>query len=544
MSRLDAGLEETERLAAARDTSHWQDLITRLIDDCHPEQRDFVLDPSRHITVLCNRGAGKTIGGMVRFIRRMLTTPQANCFYLAKFREHAERLMWLPLKGCLAKLGFIEDRDVVYNETKLRCTIVKNGATLQLFGADKPGYIEALRGQSYHEVGIDEASIHPDRILMILRHEIIGPRLLGAFWLAGTPGRTLKGIFYEASRRGSKIARLWKERDQFPDWKGWSLHKWSLKSAIEATKDRPIKALLEIFAAQLDEMAGMSEDNPIRRRELDGEWAADDTINVYRYRIHITGEDAVARGVPDGSLWNQWDPPRIAPYGLAEMPSTFSDWAHVIAIDLGFSDPTAINVFAFSPSDPTRTIYHRLCFEQKGLHAQPIAHKLIGEDLNHEDPGGIIGAIGGWPNGMVADSAHQMGAMILAELAKVYGVAIEAAVKGFKYKIGAIEVVNGDLVDGRIKILKGSRLEDQLVDLQWAESRNGDPMERKDQPNDSCDTLVYARAVISRLITAGSVAPEDHVPKPGDRDYTPPLPSDNADDYSHLMQDDYQSLLG
>lgn len=546
MSRLDAGLEETERLAAARDTSHWAALADRLVADCHPEQRDFVLDPAKYIAELTGRGAGKTIGGMARFVRRLLTTPKANCFYLAKFREHAERLMWQPLKECFERLGFREGIDVVYNETKLRCMLVRTGATLQMFGADKPGYIEALRGQSYHEVGIDEGASHPDAILTTLIHAIIGPRLIGALWLAGTPGHRLKGLFYEVTRRGSKLSRPWKEREQFPDWKGWSLHKWSLKSAIEATKERPIKALVELYEVQQAQIATqqLSDDNPIKRREYDGEWAADDTINVYRYRIHIAGEDAIARGVPDGALWNQWDPPRIAPYGLAQMPDTFGDWAHVIAIDLGFSDPTAINVFAFSPSDPTRIIYHRLCFEQKGLHAQPIAHKLIGEELNHEDPGGIIGAIGGWPNGMVADSAHQMGAMILAELAKVYGVAIEAAVKGFKYKIGAIEVVNGDLVDGRIKILKGSRLEDQLVDLQWAESRNGDPMERKDQPNDSCDTLVYARAVISRLITAGSVAPDDHTPKPGDRDYTPPLPSDNVDDYSHLMQDDYQSLLG
>lgn len=530
MGRLDAGLEETERKLAAQDTAKWAELAMRVVDDCHPEQRDWALDPARYSVALVGRGGGKTTGGRARLARRMLTTPGAKCFYLAKTRDHAERLMWNPLKELFSRLGFRTGVDVVYNETKLRCTLPKTGATLQLWGADKPGYVEALRGESYHEVGIDEAAIHSDALLTNLIRSIIGPRLLGALWLIGTPGRILKGLFYEVSRRGSKLSRPWKERDQFPGWKGWSLHKWSLKSAIEATADRPIATLVELYQIQLDEIAtqGLSDENPIKRREYDGEWAADDTINVYRYRIHSEGE-----------LWNQWDPERIPPFGIAKLPEERDDWAHVITMDLGFSDPTTINVLAFSPSDPTRTIYHRLCFEAKEMYAQPIAHKLVGPEMNHEDPDGIIGAIGSWPNGMVADSAHQMAQAILAELANVYGINIEPAVKGFKYKIGAIELVNGDLVDGRIKVLKDSKLEEELLDLQWAESKTGEPMERKDQPNHHCDGLIYGRALISRLISAGMVAAEPKV----ERD-APPMPDEVRGEYDHLFDDDYQALMG
>lgn len=539
--RLDAGLIETERLTAARDTSHWDLALNGLIAELHPEQRDFVLDPSRYLAVLCGRGAGKTLGGMARFIRRMLSTPGANCYYLAKFREHAERLMWLPLKETLKRMGFVDGVDVVYNETKLRCRIVKNGATLQLFGADKPGYIEALRGQSYHEVGVDEASIHPDAVIAKLILTIIGPRLLGALWLAGTPGDRLKGMFYEVSRRGATKSSLWSERDQRPEgWRGWSLHKWSLKSAVDKTADNPIAALVQLWKVQQDEIAtqGLTDDNPIKRREYDGEWAADDTVNVYTYRIHH----------PDtGALWNQWDPPREGPLKIAKLPEGPTEWAHVIALDLGFSDPTAINVFSFAYDDPTRTIYHRLCFEQKGMHAQMIAHKLLGEDLNHEKPGGIIGAIGEWPNGMVADSAHQMAEMILAELANVYGLKIDPFTKGYRYKLGAITVVNGDLVDGRFKILKDSALEEQMLDLQWTESpRTGAPMERKDQPNHSTDCALGARSLITDLMTTGAVDDEQHDPRrdPKSDKYEPPLPDEIKGEFAHLFQDDYQALLG
>ncbi len=218
----------------------------------------------------------------------------------------------------------------------------------------------------------------------------------------------------------------------------------------------------------------------------------------------------------------------------------------MIGIDLGYSDPTAINVFAFAPSDRTRTIYHRLGFEQTSMYAQIIAHKMIGEALDHDEPGGIIGAIGEWPNAMVADSAHQMAKSILAELANVYGIRIEAAVKGYHYKYGAIEVVNGDLVDGRIKILKGSLLEQQLQDLQWGLSKSEEQIERKDQPNHSTDGLVYARCVITTLITAtgGADDPADETKDPRSPKYIPPMPDElPSDDYSGLFQDDYSSLL-
>lgn len=542
--RLDAGLEETERRVAAQDTSHWADLVARVVDDCHPEQRDFVNDPARHVVGVVGRGGGKTTGGRARFVKRLLTTPMARCVYIAKTRDHAKRLMWLPLKELFRQLGFVAGRDAIYNETSLSVTLRKTGASLRLCGADKPADIESLRGETFHEVGIDEAASHADQLLVDLIKSVIGPRLVGALWLIGTPGRRLKGLFYEISRRGSKRSRLWADRDAFAGWKGWSLHKWSLKSAIEATRDRPIAALLEVYAAQLIELSeeGLSDNNPNKRREYDGEWAADDTVSVYRYRIHLEGEAAKAAGVPDGTIWNQWDPERVGPMRIAKLPDTYDDWAHVIALDLGFADPTAINVFAFSVSDPTRTIYHRFAYEERGLYAQPIAHRLLGEAMNHATPDGIIGALGEWPNAMVADSQHQMGGMVLAELSNVYGVHIEPAAKGYKYKAGAIDVVNGDLVEGRIKVLKDSELEAQLLDLQWAEGRNGEQIERKDQPNHSTDTLVYARAVISTFITAGTTDLPPRLPR--DRNAEPPMPDEVRSEYGHLFQDDYAALLG
>lgn len=536
--RLDAGLEPTAQKLAARDVSEWTPLVERMVSECHPEQRDFVLDLARYIVALVGRGGGKTTGGDVRFVRRMLTGRGARCLFIARTRDHAKQLIWSETKEMFAKLGFTAGKDIVYNESSLTATIVRNGASLRLVGADKIADLESLRGKTYHEVGIDEAASHPDRLLSYLIREVIGPRLVGSLWLIGTAGSRLKGLFYEVSRRGSKLSRAWKDRDAHPGWKGWSLHKWSLKSAIEATAARPIAKLLELYAAQLDEIAaqGMSDDNPAKRREYDAEWAADDTINVYRYRIYNEA----------GELWNRWDPERVGPMAIAKLPDGFDDWVHVVVMDPGFSDPTAINVFALAPADPSRTIYHRLCLEATGMYAQTVAHTLIGAELKHDQPAGVIGAIGEWPNAMIADPAHQMAQALLAELANVYGIHIEPAQKGFRYKVGAIDVVNGDLVDARIKVLKDSELEEQLIDLQWDESRTGEQIERKGQPNHSADCLVYGRALLSRFMSAIATPEAPPHLDPRSPGYVPPMPAEPAeDDYEQLMNyDDYTALLG
>jgi hypothetical protein len=143
---------------------------------------------------------------------------------------------------------------------------------------------------------------------------------------------------------------------------------------------------------------------------------------------------------------------------------------------------------------------------------------------------------------MVADPAHQMAQAILAELLNVYGIHFEPAKKGFDYKFGAIDVVNGDLVEGRIKVLKDSALEEQLLDLQWDESRTGKQIERPGQPNHSADDLVYGRAALQQFINALPPAPEaPPAPDPRAPGYVPPLPQLPAGEFGSLLGDpDYE----
>lgn len=494
--RLDIALADTQRSLADDHTERWSEYSRLVISECHPKQRDFVRDPHRRVAALCGRGAGKTTAGRARLVLRLLGTPKARCLYIATTRDQAERLMWAPLKELFEKLGFVAGVDVTYNETKLRVTLKRNGATLWLFGADDKREIDKLRGQAFHEVGIDEAASYPVELLRQLINRIIGPRLGdygGCIWLIGTPGHVLDGLFYDATRLSSEWHRAYSERDNadYADWKGWSSHAWTLQDGAET-----IAAMARLWAEALVEKKAQqwSDEAPVWQREYLGRWSADDTENVFKYRPHTS----------TGEPFNQWDPERIGKLKIGKLPDGFREWSYVIGIDLGHSDPFACNVFAFAPSDPKRQIFHIYSFERTKMYAQSIAHLLIGEELDHVKPDGILGEIG-WPDAMVADLAGN-GEAIIEELSNVYGIRIAAAEK--RHKFSAIEVVNGDLIDGRLRILKGSLLEKQLLSLQWKADDFGQLKENKAQANHSTDCLVYARRAIGTMIAAGSVAVE------------------------------------
>jgi len=294
-----------------------------------------------------------------------------------------------------------------------------------------------------------------------------------------------------------------------PGWGGWVSFAWSLRQVVElpdATRRYPAIVANWIEALRIKALRQWADDNPIWLREYEGRWAADNALMVFRYLPH-----------KDGQPWNQWDPPRRGTMGIAVLPKGRTDWLYVIAIDEGLADPFACNAFAFSPTDPTRTIYHVFGMEQgkrRGdeidkrpeserakMYARPVAQLLIGEALDPAKPAGLIGELGAWPIGIEGDCGESM----ILELTNVYGIRIVRFGKATNYKLTAIEVVNGDLSDGRIKILKGSALEVQLGELQYAEDDFGNLKENKAQANHSSDTLIIAREIIGRLLSAGTI---------------------------------------
>lgn len=519
MATWEQSKADARRAARAHDEAWGNELASKIVEACHPEQRDFVLDPHRRVVACVGRGGGKTTGMRARMVRRMVLTAHAKVVFIATTRIQAEDLVWNGLKDTCERLGI----EATFNETKLRCTFKRNGSQVRLVGADDKREIDKLRGQPFHEVIIDEAASYPASLLEALIVRIIGPRLGdygGCIVMGGTPGHILQGQFYDSTRPGSDRHRPYSEREkpEWQSWKGWSSHAWTLQSA-----GKRVPAMARLWAEALieKEANGWSDDHPVWLREFLGLWAADDTENVFKYRPHL----------PDGTPHNQWDPERVGQMRIAKLPPR-DDWHYGIGLDLGHSDPFACCVFAFSPSDASRTLYHVYEFERPKMYARTIAELLIGEELDAEEPEGLIGQIG-WPEaGIVADLAG-LGDSLIDELQQVYGIRIVAAEKGARYKHPAIELFNGDLIDGRIKVLKGSSLETQLMSLQWVTDEFGGLKENKAQANHSSDAAIYVRRAIATLFSG----PEAKAPTP-----KPVVPELDEQAEQHV-EDDFKELI-
>jgi len=539
----------------------WADAIkARLLASCHPRQRDYVEDTSLFISAVVGRGGGKTTADLARKIIKATSIPNARLVYIALTRTQAEQLAWAPLKLMFEQLGFRQGEDVFFNETKLTCTVARTGATIRLVGADKKSEVEKLRGQPFHEVTIDETASFPDKLLTYLLDEIIGPRLgdyNGTLCLIGSPGKVKAGTFYEATKRKGTLNRPYADRakKEFKDWIGWSSHAWNLRDDVVALKnaERLYPRLCNLWRRALfnKKKNGWSDENPIWRREYLGEWAEDNTENIFKYRAEV-----------DGTLWNRWKPfgdrklegVAMLKAAIAALPAEVrADVVFGYGIDLGARDPFALNIIAFSPSDAQRRFFHVYGFERREMYPRAIAELLIGEAAVKQvlAGNGLPDRLGGlfgvtdWPIAIVADLAG-LGEQIILELQKNYGIKIKGAEKSRDYKYGAFEVVNGHLIDGRMVVIEGTDLEEQMTNIQWKPDEYGIPREDKAVANHSSDSWVYITQDVTAMFAPGSgedtTASSSRSPV-GERHADPDDELDDLAGYASSDDDGYSLVL-
>lgn len=518
--------------ASARDTKGWAEKEKLLLDSCHPFQRPLVEDTARRIVVLCSGRAGKTAGMRRRLLLRMLRKRGAKCLFIAKSAPAAEDLMWAPLKEAAEHLGI----DARFREDRLRMALSKNGSTLRLVGADDTAEIDKLRGQPFDEVAIDEAASHNPERLQYLIEQAVGPRLgdyKGTLVLGGTPGSVLRGLFYDLTKPGTDRSILYADRHEHAG-RGWSWHKWNMRQA--APYVQAIQNAYDEFL-EMQKLNGWSDDHPAVKRERDGEWAADDTQMMFRYRPEVTAEMAEARPELEvGTPWNRWKP-ELDDLGIAILPPPKGSYHYSMGLDLGggrtntvgsekrqesvkaAGDPTSIEIVAWDDGDPTHLLRHVYEFHSKErLHARLLAQLFLGEALNKDGPEGIFGRIG-WPDSIAADIGA-LGGWALEELANVYGIAIEPWLAN-KYRHDAVEGMNGDLIDGRFLVIEGSVAEQQFTNLQWDIDRYGLLAKNKRQRDDAADAIIIARAKAFHLLSEALPEQKPGAPTPQEREQVP-----------------------
>lgn len=499
------------------------ELVEQILEELTPRQRAYVQDPARRFAALTGGRAGKTTASKARLVIKGLRIRRARLLFLAVTKDQAADLMWGPLKDLLHRLGI----EFHANETLRQLVIVGTGSLIRILGADDKAEIEKLRGRPWHEVIIDEGASHPPKLLDNLINKVIGPRLGdfdGALGMIGTPGHVLNGLFYDATRRGSEIGLDWDRRDEVPEaeWPEWSVHRWSLEYAAQFTE---VQATAWRVALETKRKKGWSDANPIWRREYLGEWAADVGEMMYAYFPHVDAalvEMHPTLNLQIGVPWNLWKPAKKD--GWAVLPEPVAkDARHALGIDFGHGTAFALQVLAYSPSDKGRNIYQRFELVRRGMYARKIAEAILGEKLDHKKPGGIVGQIG-WPDIMVADLSN-LGGAILDELANVYGITIQPADQ--RSKPANVELMNGDLVDGRMHVLEGSELAAEMAGLQWRVDEFGILREPKHGDN-ACDGAIYPRRAIAAFFDAeerekppGVPRRQDRILEDEDRDFTP-----------------------
>ena len=434
-----------------------------------PIQKGFVDDRARKRAVRASRRTGKSFAVCSEAFIICLNKPRANVVYITLTRSSGKKILWLLMKRFNEELSL----GIKFNNTELIATF-RNGSQISIVGAGDRGEMEKLRGQAFDAVYIDECkSFHP-AILDELIDEVLLPALLdhrGRLALVGTPGAILSGPFYNVTQGELDKHRLWKDREAHKGKWEYSVHIWKM------WENEALSHLWE-DALELKASKGWADSDPRWIREYLGEWIASDDALVYRY-------NKIEKG------FNNWEPDRSSDnkFGL---PSGH-DWKYLLGVDLGFEDPTAFVVAAYSTT-------HENFYQVWDSRHQHLTVPEINAKIDE-----IIDIFGEFEV-MIGDFGG-LGKTVMQTLSTHYGKNIIPAEK--KEKFDHIELLNSDLLSGNCKIRANSNLAEEMEVLQWDSTGL---KEHSGCSNHCCDAFLYLwrysyhylREPVERAIERGS----------------------------------------
>lgn len=320
-----------------------------------------------------------------------------------------------------------------------------NGNTYFLFGADTEDDIERIRGLKLKKVQVDEAASFR-RHLRYAIQEVIEPALID------TDGVLELGGTPSANPTENFFHAVTTGLEA-----GYSNHSWTIL-------DNPFIPHAGRWLDDYLERKGWTKEHPIFMREWLGIWTMDGDTLVYKYRR----EKQHFEDLPHNKLM------------------------YVMGCDLGFDDAFAITVIGFS--DDLRTCFVVDQFKKSELLPAQMAEEIQKRRERFE------------PVSIVADHGG-LGKAICKEFQERYGIPLKAAEKA--QKRAYIELCNGDLLSGAVRIRDNTPLANEMRVLQW----DADRPEKEDErtPNDLCDSFLYAWREAKHFL--GEEKPP--LPKPG-----------------------------
>lgn len=457
-----------------------------IYEGANPVQRALIDDKSLYVGAVCPRRSGKTFSVVSKALHLGESKPGARILIISLTLKSTIENYWSGAPGGLFSQNHRYDLGLQFNTTH-HTWIHKNGSRGVLKGAETKADIEHIRGAAAEAdlVIIDECKSFAPAHLDDLIENVIEPGLLtrnGQLIMIGTPGSLPMGPFYQATCLLARVGEGPEERPTCIRWQDkanpglayekltaaeiqdlCSMHSWTIQDNL-AAPGQWARAL------KIKARKGYDDDHPTWRREYLGEWVGDASDLVYAYT------QAKAKGVEVN-----WRPDFEYQHGLDPKQGP---WHMLLGLDLGFVDDSAMVVTAYS--ETLKELRHVYEFKAPGLDSQAFIEE-------------VLSIIEAFPSieYVVADYAGGGAKMLLETLNQRYGMSIQPAEK--KFKNDHIDLLNGDFLTGRIKILAGSDLEVELGGLQWDLSndakhilaRTGRLREDPSCPNHLCDAFLY-----------------------------------------------------
>lgn len=416
-----------------------------MLESAFPAQRRLLDDGAKFKAVLCTRRAGKSFGGGLALCDSASRYPGTAQLYLGLTRDTVRRIMVDPVLKVMNR-RFSLGATFVDRPLEMR---FQNGSVIYMLGVDaSDDERDKILGQKFKRVVVDECgSMRYD--LRSLIQKTIRPTLVdlsGDLMLTGTPENT-KNYFYEVTEG----------QDSSIDW---SLHRWS-------AFDNP--HIAEQWKAEIAELTLRNPaivDTPLYRQHYLGEWSVDTSALVYKYDS--------ARNYVD-----------VLPFDIRD--------AHVVlSLDLGYNDPTAISILAWTDTDPT--LYVVESFARKGLTVGDVAVWVQTFMRKYS------------PERLVVDPASKQ---VVEELRQRYRIPLESAEKSGK--VQAIAMLNSDMLTGRLKVVGEAcaELVDEWAGLVWDERRLPAYEENPTCKNDRSDSVLYGWRTAYNFVSAPRSPPPD-----------------------------------
>lgn len=407
-----------------------------------PKQRRFVEDKSRLIAAKCSRRAGKSHGAATKLVIAALKFPGSTPLYVTMARERAKQIIWPALEE-------INERYNLEMDFKLHTGEVRfpNGSIILISGAGSRREVEKCRGLKYPVVIVDEAQVFSKDLFDYMVDEVFAPAVLdyrGQIMATGTPNAACAGAFFDITTGAEQ---------------GWSIHEWTLddnpflfKSLESGEDDPPFADMLEEELELICKRRGWTRQHSGFLREYRGMWVRDDSDLVFAVdpnNIYVSGLDPTV------------------------------DWEYVLGVDVGYEDPMAFVVLAYS-EDNGQVVVVESYTEEHMIPSQAAAEvQRIMERYPRIDD--VVVDAGGAGKGYAE------------EMKQRWDIPVIAAKK--TEKTVYLEFLNGDLRTGALKVLDTCRgLVQEMSLLQWNSRKKDRGVFDYDKAyaDHQCDALLYA----------------------------------------------------